>query len=77
MDRRKPKSTRPELVPEQLSGVLLRGLRDALRNAPIKKSAYRRLLAMGLIQKNPDRFSKPTPKGLHVLQKLSTRRRQP
>lgn len=71
MDRRRPKSIRPQRVPEQLSGVLLRGLRDALRNAPMKKSAYKRLLAMGLIEKNPDRFSRLTPKGLRILQDLT------
>lgn len=68
MDRRKPKSIRPRLVPEQLSGVLLRGLRDALRGAPMKRSAWKRLIAMGLIEKNTDHFSKLTPKGLSLLQ---------
>ena len=68
MDRRRPKSVRPELVPQQLSGVLLRGLRDALRGAPMKKSAHKRLVAMGLIENIPDRFSKLTEKGLRILQ---------
>lgn len=58
---------RTSLAPDQLTGVLLRGLRDALRGAPIKASARKRLLGLGLIEKCPDRFSKLTPRGLDTL----------
>lgn len=66
MDRRRPGSARP-VVAKELSGVLLRGLRDALRGAPMKASARKRLQALGLIEKNPDRFSRLTERGLSVL----------
>jgi len=67
-DRRRPGAHRPE--PEApLSGVLLRGLRDALRGAPMKKSAQVRLEKMGLIEcRGFDKFSKLTAKGIAALQ---------
>lgn len=69
MDRRRPSAMRPAPPGKvELSGVLLRGLRDALRNAPMKASARKRLEAIGYIEKNPDRFSRLTPKGLQALQ---------
>lgn len=70
MDRRRPGAQRP--VPTgQLTGVLLRGLRDALRNAPMKKSARTRLMKMGLIRKKPNCYCELTPAGLKELRTAS------
>jgi hypothetical protein len=64
----------PESIAHELSGVLLRGLRDALRHAPMKESARRRLEEMKLIRKQQDRFSSLTPRGLEVLRAASVDR---
>lgn len=51
-----------------MTGVLLRGLRDALRGAPMKASARKRLQAMGMIERGEwDRFSTLTARGLAAL----------
>lgn len=67
MDRRRPGAIAPIPRPARLSGVLLRGLRDALRGAPMKETARRRLTAMGFIEKNPAGFSRLTASGLEAL----------
>jgi hypothetical protein len=67
----------PAPEPSELSGVLRRGLRDALRGAPMKASARKRLEAMGLIEKAPDQFSKLTRKGLEALRAVYDSRSKP
>ncbi len=67
MIRRRPSARADAPTAQPLSGVLIAGLRDALRMRPMKKSAYTRLLAMGLVEKVPDRFSRLTAKGMRVL----------
>lgn len=62
---RKRPSTRPLEV--ELSNTLRRGLRDALRQAPMKAGTRKRLLAMGLIETVRDRFSQLTPAGRAML----------
>ena len=62
-------------TPEQLSGVLLCGLRRALRQQPIVKSARRRLERMGLIERGGfNAFSKLTERGLSALLEATTPR---
>lgn len=68
--RRRPSAARRLVGPiDELSGTMLRGLRDALRGAPIKPAIRKRLAGKGLIEKNPeqDRFSRLTPLGMRVL----------
>lgn len=70
--RRRPSAARKAIGPiDELSGTMVRGLRDALRNAPIKSGVRKRLEAMGLIKKLPDRFSQITPLGLRVLREAT------
>lgn len=52
----------------ELSGVLICGLRRALRGQPVTNSAQRRLLQLGYIEKAGwDRFSRLTPAGQSAL----------
>ena len=71
MDRRRPGIPAPMAEPDALSGVLLRGLRDALRGQPMKATARSRLEAMDFIRKSPGRFSSLTERGLAALQQAS------
>lgn len=68
--RLRPKATN-ERAPAELSGVLRRGLRDALRGTPMKASARKRLLAYGLIENASGSFSRLTPAGLKALRDFS------
>jgi hypothetical protein len=68
---------RREAIAPLLTGVLLRGLRDALRGAPMKASARKRLLAMGLIEKERDHYSRLTSAGLRALRESATELKGP
>lgn len=70
-DRRRPGSSQPNNCLPVLSGVLVAGLRRALRGEPIEKSARRRLVEFGMIKKVPDRFSTLTEKGLKALREFT------
>lgn len=70
MDRRRPRSLRPVVINE-LSGVLIAGLKRALRNEPIKPATRKRLREMGLIKKNPNGFSQLSDDGLRILQRIT------
>lgn len=57
-------------MPEQLSGVLITGLRRALRREPLTKTQLRRLRLLGLIE-TASEWSRLTPAGLEALRAAS------